>query len=276
MSAPENHDSMDPNAPGADVFRRVRDTLSGLGFGLRERWSHGSMCEGVVTLAGQDLCRLEFSAALPPRYTLNCLPLDPASERLIVHVTGRVDNVEPMWQNDELDHFETMFRALRVRDGHLASSEFPSDYALKKWVALASTIVLPREMRPRRSSCEDVAIRPQEAPADRHPSRSPASLAVVRRARLLDQSFDRDNAIDLAIAAARQAPTHDEQGNPDDPALAWLRTSAIGMLRDRRRQMDVAWNKGSWDRALFAPAAELAAPQEPSVDDGPVPRLPGL
>ncbi len=85
------------------------------------------------------------------------------------------------------------------------------------------------------------------------PVRSVVSRDLVRTARLLDASFDRDLALGLALTSARQDPQRKGDGNYEDPALGWLAQSARTMIRDRRRKMDLAWNMGSFNRSLFAP-----------------------
>lgn len=252
MSAYLHENTMDPRAPGTDIFVRARGMLTDLGYEVEETWRHGTLCDAVVLTGGEPICRVEFSAT-PDRYSLNVLPLDPKATNLIVDVGGRSTHPEQMWTNDELDHFGALFRALRVREGELTRQEFPSDYSLMKWLALASTVLLPTERTPRRSVCEAVAIRPLEAPVDRHPSRSLVSRDLVRTARLLDASYDRDLALGLALTAARQDPPRQADGKYEDPALGWLAQSARMMIRDRRRQMDLAWNMGSYNRSLFAP-----------------------
>jgi hypothetical protein len=261
-----------PPAPGAPILSEFSDRLTRLGFELsaeHDAVTNQSVVD--VTLGGRPLCRIEFGD-FGGRYSLNVLPVDRTQINLLANAGGRINDPEPAYLAEELDHVEALFRSALVRAGRMEIDEFPTDYALKRWVTSAASVRLPHERAARRRHIDDVVIRPGELPDDRHRSSTPASKAIVQAARLLDVSFERGRAIDIARAAASMTLDRDAAS---DKAASYLTIGARIVMRGRRRDMDLAWDKGSYDRALILHPGERDDLRVPLslTEEAPAPRM---
>lgn len=253
--------AMGAGHPGNSVFLRIRGVLEGLGLSIEEIWEHGTLAKGRVLHQGDHVANFSFSSD-SERYAFNVHPPVEGSIDLVIQAIGRIDDIEPQWEAEQRDGVEALFRAKLVERGSLAPSEFPTDYALKKWVALAATIQLPKERGDRRYAGDEVVVRSREEPGSRFPSKGEDSAATVRAARLQAQSLDRERAIDIAIEAATH-PLPD--GDPADPASGWLAKSARRLIRGRMRDMMLAWEASSHAKVVtgvYGERDDLRTPYE--------------
>jgi hypothetical protein len=122
-----------PSTQGDPLFSRVLETMAGLGLKVRGQWVHSGMFSGVVTTGKNSLYRLDFSIGESGAYTINILPVDPASNRLVGHWLD-LDPSNP----ESLEDFESFLRAVLVKIGRLPKREFPTDSALLSWLSDAA------------------------------------------------------------------------------------------------------------------------------------------
>lgn len=238
--------TLDPAIPGNAVFARFREQIRALGLVVEDSWSHGTIGKGRILHDGEHLANFSFSSDRE-RYSFNVHPPADGATELVIQGLGRIDEIEPHWEAEQRDAVEALFRARLVERGVLGAADFPTDYALRKWVGLAATIQLPKERGDRRYQGDEVVVRPREEPGARFPAKSPDSVALVRAARLQDQSFERDRAIDLAVEAATN-PLPD--GDPSDPASGWLARSGRVLLRGHLKDMTAAWQANSYAKVV--------------------------
>jgi len=256
--------------PGREIIAGFLGKLEALGFGISERVDPVTgRSDTAVTLSGRPLCRVGFST-FEGRYGLDVYPADPASEILIAQARGRVHVAEAAFHVHELDPIEALFRTALVREGLLPEREFPTDYALRRWVAAGASVRLPHERTARRRHIEDVVFLPGELPDDSVRTATPVSKAQVNACRLLDVGFERDRALDVARGAASALVDRD-----GDKAQAYLAYSARRLVRGQMRDLEIAWDKGGMDRMLVLHGPERDDIRVPLslVEETPAPRL---
>lgn len=144
--------------------------------------------------------------------------------------------------NESVDNLEGLMRAWLVREVLMETAEFPTDYALQKWLGLTSSVRTGRE-KPRQLSSSQIAYRLGEGPGALIRGTTPACRDLVRTARELEGAFDRPRALALAHLAA-QTP----EGR--DAGLGFVVRSARRAVRGRLHDYDMAWEVGSLNRAV--------------------------
>lgn len=242
----ESMDAM-TRTPDDKAFPAFRSALEGIGLSLDIRGGNPASCAGVVFHGKEELARFSFRGT-NGQYEFSIHPLDPFSLETIAHGRGRhVDDLDGRWLSEQVSLIEELLRAKLVHSGDLDASEFPSDYSLRRWVAFAGTIALPKERTVRNVAGTGIAVRPDELPGHRFPSKGAETRELVAECRKLARAFERERALALALAWASNPSPH---GDPTDPASGYLVKTARGVLRGRLRDMSLAWEGKSLARAL--------------------------
>ena len=252
------------NASEHPNLRKILAALEGLGLTVEDIPGGDYDHRGRILHEGDPVAAYSFSVG-EPGYSFIVHPSD-GSYDILAQAQDRTDAMEPKWDNEKVDQIEALFRGLLVERGAIPAREFPTDYALRKWVSMAATVSLPRERGARSIQDEGVVVRWQEAPGSRFPSKGPSSEAIVRAARLQAQKYDRSRALEIAISAASDPRPH---GDMLDPASGWLVRSSRVLLRGRLRDMALAWECGSGAKAVTGLAGQRDDTDVPYEADAP-------
>lgn len=226
------------------VFTRVADMLDTLGFQLVDvKWNFGTMAEGVVRHSGRKVARLDFSAYDDTVRVL--FHPTAAGNYQILAGSGRIHLDERL--DKELDDVEAFFRTLLVKRGKLSYAEYPTDFALKGWLAAVSQVTVPRDPQQRKFTAE-----------------SEVSIRTVELARRLAENYDRTAALRLHVIAAEFDVELDERGYYVDNGIGHIRDTALTCSDVRYGRHALAWKTGSSGSYLYQD--RLPAPHRPALE----------
>lgn len=219
---------------GEHISELLRTRIEQLGFALA-----GDMRWGFQISHGDSAVASLDASASDERMSLTLWPDEHPGE-VLFSCNPRLSDRTLI--NESVDNLEGLLRAWLVRESHLHTEEFATDYALKKWLGLASAVRLGRE-KPRAPESNEIAYRLGEGPSAAFQGSTPACKDIVRTARELRRDFDRDRALELVKLASRTPAGRDS-------GLFYVTKSARYVTRGRLHDFDMAWESGSLNRAL--------------------------
>lgn len=222
---------MDKTIASNAVFDRVTGVLAGLDFQVTDvAWQYGTMAEANVRMAGRKVARISFTG-YEDCVRLIVHPVDPKSYQILAG-RGRVMLDERL--DREINDIEAFFRTLLVKRKKLDFADYPTDYALKGFVADVARVSVPRDGEQKKFH-----------------ARSEVAIRCVELARRLEADFDRATALRLHVFAADYDVVLDSRGHYVDDAVGHIRDVACSASDTVYGRHALAWQTGSSGSHLF-------------------------